>query len=66
MSVYNISLKYFIKPRLCLRPGEVVAFLDAHCECTEGWLEPLLEEISNHPKNVAIPVTDDIDPNTFK
>lgn len=43
----------------------VVIYLDSHCECTEGWLEPLLDRINRNSTTVVVPIIDEIDPKTF-
>lgn len=46
--------------------GPVLTYLDSHCECTEGWLEPLLDRIARDNTTVVCPVIDDVNANTLK
>jgi len=45
--------------------GEVLTFLDAHCECTIGWLEPLLKRVKENPKIAICPVIDIVSDDNF-
>eukprot|EP00729_Bicosta_minor_P016077 gene16077-19366_t len=38
--------------------GEVLVFIDSHCECNDGWLEPLLSQIVKNRKTIAMPIID--------
>ena len=46
--------------------GEVVIFLDAHCEANKGWLPPLVERIALDHRTAVCPTIDFIDHNTFQ
>ncbi|XP_046394938.1 polypeptide N-acetylgalactosaminyltransferase 1 [Ischnura elegans] len=45
--------------------GGVLVFLDAHCECTTGWLEPLVLRVAEERTRVVCPVIDIINDITF-
>ncbi|XP_041040377.1 polypeptide N-acetylgalactosaminyltransferase 15-like isoform X3 [Carcharodon carcharias] len=46
--------------------GDVLIFMDSHCECHNGWLEPLLDRIANDRTRVVSPIIDVIDWKTFQ
>lgn len=51
---------------LAVAKGPVITYLDSHCECTEGWLEPLLDRIARDSTTVVCPVIPTIDDDSMK
>lgn len=46
--------------------GEVLTFLDSHCEVNSGWLVPLLTKLKNRPTEAVVPVIDIINQKTLE
>lgn len=46
--------------------GEVIVFLDAHCEVNLNWLPPLLAPIYRDYRIMTVPVIDGVDHRTFE
>ena len=62
--IRNPTQKHLVEARLVgarSATGEVLVFLEGHCELTQGWLEPLLNHIHKNPHAIAIPILDFID-----
>ncbi|CAN7947233.1 unnamed protein product [Ixodes hexagonus] len=45
--------------------GQVLVFLDSHCEATRQWLEPLVTVVNDDPTTIASPIITIIDEQTF-
>lgn len=45
--------------------GDVLTFLDSHCEATPGWAEPLLARIAQDKSNIVCPAIEVLNADTF-
>ncbi|WAQ93812.1 GALT9-like protein [Mya arenaria] len=46
--------------------GDVLIFLDSHCEAAPGWIEPILARIKEDRRNVLCPIIDVISDQTLE
>ncbi|KAL6440080.1 hypothetical protein ACFW04_003008 [Cataglyphis niger] len=46
--------------------GDVLVFLDAHCEVIKDWLQPLLQRIKDNKNAVLMPIIDNISEETLE
>uniref|UniRef100_A0AAY4B7L6 Polypeptide N-acetylgalactosaminyltransferase n=1 Tax=Denticeps clupeoides TaxID=299321 RepID=A0AAY4B7L6_9TELE len=67
--VRQLERKGLITARLLgasVASGDILTFLDAHCECFHGWLEPLLARIAENFTAVVSPDITTIQLDTFE
>ena len=46
--------------------GDVLVFLDSHCEASNGWLEPMLARLKSNPRMAVVPDIEVISWKDFK
>ena len=68
-AVRNKNRQGLIRSRLngaAVARGDVLIFLDSHCETTPGWIEPLLARIKEDRSNVVVPTIEVINADTLQ
>ncbi|XP_047550389.1 inactive polypeptide N-acetylgalactosaminyltransferase-like protein 5 isoform X6 [Lutra lutra] len=66
---YMVSCDWFLSFSVmfpCHSMGDVLVFLDSHCEVNHVWLQPLLHAIAKDPRMVVCPLIDPIDHETLE